>query len=74
MRYDAVLHYADEEDERYSQFRLLLSPPANPDGEEVRIHQRHTLPRQQCIPKSFDENTNTNTGTQSNDESESEPE
>ena len=71
MRYDAVLHYADEEDERYSQFRLLSSPPANPDGEEVRIHQRRTLPRQRRNPESSDENTNT---TQSNDESESEPE
>jgi hypothetical protein len=87
MRYDAVLHYADEEDERYSQFRLLSSPPANPDGEEVRIHQCRTLPRQRrnpessdqrCMlprqrrnPESSDENTNT---TKSNDESESEPE
>jgi len=70
MRYDAVLHYADEEDERYSQFRLLSSPPGNPDGEEVRIHRR-TLPRQRRNPESSDENTNT---TQSNDESESEPE
>ena len=69
MRYDAVLHYADEEDERYSQFRLLSSPPANPDGEEVCIHQRRTLPRQRRNPESLDENTNT---TQSNAESESE--
>ena len=74
MRYDAVLHYADEEEKIYSQFRLLSSPPANPDGEKVRIHQRRTLPRQQRIPESLDENTNTNTGTQSNDESKSKPE
>ena len=50
-------------------FRLLSSPPANPDGEEVRI--RRTLPRQRRNPESSDENTNT---SQSNDESESEPE
>ena len=47
MRYDAVLHYADEEHKTFSRFRsrLLSEAPPNPTaGEGVRVRQQ--IPRQ----------------------------
>ena len=43
IRYDAVLHYADEDHQSYSKFLLPSVPPAAPvPGEAVRVRQRST--------------------------------
>ena len=40
MRYDAVLHYADEEHSRFSSFHLPANPPSNPANESIRVRRR----------------------------------
>ena len=40
MRYDAVLHYADEEHSQFSSFQLPADPPSNPANERIRVRRR----------------------------------
>ena len=40
MRYDAVLHYADEENSQFSSFHLPANPPSNPANKSIRVRRR----------------------------------
>ena len=41
MKYDAVLHYSDEEQRGYARFFLPPNPPANPVNEAVHVVHRN---------------------------------
>ena len=41
MRYDAVLHYVDEDQSNFASYQLPDDPLANPAGETVRVRQRN---------------------------------
>jgi len=45
MRYDDVVHYADEQHERYASFQLPPEALADPQREEVRLSRSRSLPQ-----------------------------
>ena len=53
MRYNAVLHYANEEQCGYAYFRFPPNLPANPEHEVVRVVHRNAQQRcqkhQKCL-------------------------
>ena len=52
MRYDAVVHYADEQHERYASFKLPPEALADPQREEVRLSRPRSLPQRRIFHSS----------------------